>query len=471
MTSARVSRLPQEVRRQGVVVQKRSFDILNVVSLTSPGSSFDTLYLSNFASLNVVDELKRLPGIADVSGVEAMTNAVGVAEGLFGIEAIVGNADGNSNDNSCVPKTLGDFSDVLGMCPELPSLQGSYHLAGLANYAQTTDLRPETAFEDMQRVDTYTVALAESLPNFSFVTADGSEIGVVPACRSSADGTDWSDCSIVDAKVAVKTAYYTRIDIAWEDSLWGHDYDMDGIASIEVCTAVGAAALTECAYQGAVPNVEYANYQEWKSTAAASELQVRVSVPTANAAYQLKFGFIVAGSVADQAYFGALRPGGSNYTCLISGVCSDTAKASMVWAAPELITAGTSNARLLENPLWYAAKYGNFYNSKLKTMPTNSSEWDGYDLDGNAVADGIPDAYFPVSNPAKLGARLNRVVGTIEQRAAERDGVRCVHQDLGLVEGVVGAAAVDGADSVDERITAGRNLALLLASALTIKST
>ena len=60
-------RLPDEVRRQGVVVQKRSFDILNVVSLTSPGSSFDTLYLSNFASLNVVDELKRLPGIADVS--------------------------------------------------------------------------------------------------------------------------------------------------------------------------------------------------------------------------------------------------------------------------------------------------------------------------------------------------------------------------------------------------------------------
>ncbi len=400
-----------------------------IIVLSTGLNSFDADDLS---------EVKGLPGIADVSGVEAMTNAVGVAEGLFGIEAIVGNADGNSNDNSCVPKTLGDFSDVLGMCPELPSLQGSYHLAGLANYAQTTDLRPETAFEDMQRVDTYTVALAESLPNFSFVTADGSEIGVVPACRSSADGTYWSDCSIVDAKVAVKTAHYTRIDIAWEDSLWGHDYDMDGIASIEVCTAVGAAALTECAYQGAVPNVEYANYQEWKSTAAASELQVRVSVPTANAAFHLKFGFIVAGSVADQAYFGALRPGGSNYTCLISGVCSDTAKASMVWAAPELITAGTSNARLLENPLWYAAKYGNFYNSKLKTMPTNSSEWDGYDLDGNAVADGIPDAYFPVSNPAKLGARLNRVVGTIEQRAASgtsvavtlerRDGVGATFQ-------------------------------------------
>jgi len=60
-------RLPEEVRRNGVIVQKRSFDILLVVSLVSPGNRRDTLYLSNFGSINVVDELKRLPGIADVT--------------------------------------------------------------------------------------------------------------------------------------------------------------------------------------------------------------------------------------------------------------------------------------------------------------------------------------------------------------------------------------------------------------------
>src|SRR5213079_3149557 len=60
-------RLPDEVRRNGVIVQKRSFDILLVVSLISPDDSRDTLYLSNFASINLVDELKRLPGIADVT--------------------------------------------------------------------------------------------------------------------------------------------------------------------------------------------------------------------------------------------------------------------------------------------------------------------------------------------------------------------------------------------------------------------
>src|SRR4051812_41076811 len=60
-------RLPDEVRRNGIIVAKRSFDILLVVSLISPRNQRDTLYLSNYASINIVDELKRLPGIADVT--------------------------------------------------------------------------------------------------------------------------------------------------------------------------------------------------------------------------------------------------------------------------------------------------------------------------------------------------------------------------------------------------------------------
>jgi multidrug efflux pump len=60
-------RLPDEVRRNGVIVQKRSFDILVVVTLNSPGERRDTLFLSNYASLYIVDELKRLPGVADVT--------------------------------------------------------------------------------------------------------------------------------------------------------------------------------------------------------------------------------------------------------------------------------------------------------------------------------------------------------------------------------------------------------------------
>jgi len=59
-------RLPEEVRRLGVSVDKRSTDILLVLALGSPEGSRDTLFLSNYAKLNVVDELKRIPGVGNV---------------------------------------------------------------------------------------------------------------------------------------------------------------------------------------------------------------------------------------------------------------------------------------------------------------------------------------------------------------------------------------------------------------------
>lgn len=60
-------RLPEEVRRNGVVVQKRSNDILLVVAINSPDGRYNTLYLSNYAALNVVDDLKRIHGVGDVT--------------------------------------------------------------------------------------------------------------------------------------------------------------------------------------------------------------------------------------------------------------------------------------------------------------------------------------------------------------------------------------------------------------------
>ena len=59
-------RLPEEVQRQGVVTQKTSPDILMVVHLVSPDKRYDPLYISNYAYLQVRDELSRIPGISDV---------------------------------------------------------------------------------------------------------------------------------------------------------------------------------------------------------------------------------------------------------------------------------------------------------------------------------------------------------------------------------------------------------------------
>ena len=62
-----LSSLPQAVQAQGVTVQKRSTAILLFVTLTSPNDSYDSLYLANYATINLRDELSRLPGVGNVN--------------------------------------------------------------------------------------------------------------------------------------------------------------------------------------------------------------------------------------------------------------------------------------------------------------------------------------------------------------------------------------------------------------------
>ncbi|TWT03079.1 efflux RND transporter permease subunit [Reyranella sp. CPCC 100927] len=60
------ARLPEEVRRQGIQVRKRSGDFLLVVHLLSPDKSYDELYLANYMQLRIREQLLRLDGAGDV---------------------------------------------------------------------------------------------------------------------------------------------------------------------------------------------------------------------------------------------------------------------------------------------------------------------------------------------------------------------------------------------------------------------
>ncbi|MBR1213620.1 multidrug efflux RND transporter permease subunit [Bradyrhizobium sp. JYMT SZCCT0180] len=65
--SSALSQLPQSVQNQGVTVQKKSTAILLFVTLTSPNATYDSLFLSNYATINIRDELSRLPGVGNVT--------------------------------------------------------------------------------------------------------------------------------------------------------------------------------------------------------------------------------------------------------------------------------------------------------------------------------------------------------------------------------------------------------------------
>ncbi|HYI03900.1 MAG TPA: multidrug efflux RND transporter permease subunit [Reyranella sp.] len=71
--SAALASLPAPVQAQGVIVQKKSTSILQIVSLTSPDSTFDSLYMANYATINLVNELSRLPGVGN-------TQVLGIGE-------------------------------------------------------------------------------------------------------------------------------------------------------------------------------------------------------------------------------------------------------------------------------------------------------------------------------------------------------------------------------------------------------
>ena len=64
---AAMSKLPSEVTKMGVTVEEKSNNILSVVTMRSTTDKYDTVFVSNYALLNVIDEIKRIKGVGDAS--------------------------------------------------------------------------------------------------------------------------------------------------------------------------------------------------------------------------------------------------------------------------------------------------------------------------------------------------------------------------------------------------------------------
>lgn len=348
----------------------------NTVVLSTGLNSFDRDQLTNDIGLDA----------------DSLTDQVGVIEGLPGSYLIGGNP---TVDGQCTGKTLSKLSDASGICPEVPSMQGGYHLAGLAYANQSVDLRsiyaskrdkrwgtkstnPNPGFAARQPMATYSVALAESLPSFEIPVSSGS-VTFLPACQANSDGTatgsssGWRVCSLTDLRItslvidASKNIVSGSFDAAWEDSTWGNDYDMDGVAQLDFC--VGSACT---------PAV------------ASNQVQITAQATRAAAGHALRFGFTVTGSTTDGTYLDILRPGDANFETL-------PAPSSVTAPTSRTFTGGTSAAKLLESPLWYAAKY-------------TRSDWDTQiNATGASGTDTIPDNFFKVTNPAGLSAALGKV--------------------------------------------------------------
>src|ERR1700726_2544163 len=59
--------LPQEVSRTGLTIRKKSAALLQVITIYSPNNTYDAIYLSNYATINIIDQLARIKGVGQVT--------------------------------------------------------------------------------------------------------------------------------------------------------------------------------------------------------------------------------------------------------------------------------------------------------------------------------------------------------------------------------------------------------------------
>src|SRR5918911_1088535 len=64
---ANIARLPQEVQRAGLIVRKQSSSVLQFIALTSTSAEHNPIYLSNYATINMIDRMARVPGVGQVN--------------------------------------------------------------------------------------------------------------------------------------------------------------------------------------------------------------------------------------------------------------------------------------------------------------------------------------------------------------------------------------------------------------------
>ena len=220
------------------------------------------------------------------------------------------------------------------------------------------------------------MALLSGVPKL-VIPVPGDErktVSILPACRDLEPDPD-GNCAIVDFKIIAQdvAAGTGTVYVNWEDSEQGGDYDQDMKGTLS--------------YKVDSTSITVTTDSDAKSTP-----------------FKLAFGYVISGTTQDgfHAHSGA---NGFSWTddTGVPGCTNCQIADGPTW---HTYTLGNSTAGLLEQPLWYASKYGSFNDTNNNKSPDLKSEWDADD-------DDQPDGFFLASNPAELGTSLARFLDVI----------------------------------------------------------
>lgn len=331
-------------------------------------------------------------------------------------------------DFAPTPKDITHLGEIRGLAPEEPSKEGSYYSASVAAFGKQNDIHPIA--DGDQNVQTVAVAIASPLPKFEIPIRDGQIITLVPFAKSvggasvpGGDGTSGefkptntivdfyvdtivnTNTDNIDSSINGGLPYY-KFRINYEDAEQGADHDMDAIAIYEI----------------------QVNDNGTPTDKSDDLLQIGLISEYAAGSVKQHMGYIISGTTSDGIYLeirDADTGSGSDVDYFLDTPDTSDNDASFAdgtflplntTASPRTFTPGTDDAAtLLNDPLWYAAKWGGFIDEEPDIAdatyvpePDKDSEWDD---DG----DGVPDSYFLVTNAGTLQDQLRKAFERITE--------------------------------------------------------
>ena len=342
--------------------------------------------------------------------VDDYTNKIGAAEGLYDTGKLwsVGR-NGVDNNGYCSDKAITAsgttaFSNVTGICPAAPTQYGGYKMAGTALWAHTNPIRNDIAIPSGNtrafKVDTYGVALTTGTPRVKIPVPGqpGKFVFISPAFRLDKGAAGGGGGTLVDFRVIYQTATAGKYLINWEDSEQGGDFDQDvfGFLEYKVNTASATISVTTKISYISTGNPQGFGY----------------AISGTNGQDGPHFHSGIAGfTFADSRNITAtptttLNASGGCENCNFGGAAT-TANYRMAGVA----------AQSLQDPIWYASKYGGFDRTVTSTYTLGSAlpinAWDLKSQDGSTGADGAPDSFFYAVDPAQLELSLQQIFATI----------------------------------------------------------
>jgi type IV pilus assembly protein PilY1 len=359
---------------------------LNVLQFNASTTSYDNDSLAVAADISFT-----------AAGIKTETSKIGALEGVDSVSGtpqfFVGR-NGTDNNQLCTPKdinsTTGGLGNADGVCSEAPRLEGGYNIAGLAYLA-----RKNGVGTDREKVKTHGVVLAPAIPSISIpVPGDATKtVTILPACRNTTPNPD-ANCAIVDFKVVsgptLSGGKYTgTLYVNWEDSEQGGDYDQD---------------------MWGVMNYEVTN----------TSVIVRTQVMAQSTGDSMGFGYVISGTTNDGFHVHSgvntfVHPGsgctGTACRCRQNGDGSNDASHNACQAAIAVQTqksfvVGSSTARQLKNPLWYAAKWGGY-------TKDSSTDTEILATDPEVETAANLRTYFYATNPTVLQTALKKLFDNI----------------------------------------------------------